>query len=214
MPEHTLWTDTWTGHGLRSSRPRRLNHVFEASADAVPGAVALECGGVAYTYRQLEERSNQLAHALIGRGIGVGSRVAIFLHRSVETYVSVLGVLKAGATFVPIDPGAPSDRVTYVVEDAAVTLVLTSSELTPRTEDCAVECLSLDAATDELNTQARHRPVLDSQSDPDPACYILYTSGSSGRPKGVEVAQSSICNFLDVVPDVYDVRPTIGSIRA
>jgi len=121
--------------------------------------------------------------------------------------VSLLGVLKAGGTFVPIDPGAPSDRVSYVVEDAAVQLVLTSSELAPKTEECAVECLSLDAAIDELNTQARHRPLLDPQSDPDPACYILYTSGSSGRPKGVEVAQSSICNFLDVVPDVYDVQP-------
>lgn len=211
MPEHTLWTDTWAGHGagygVRSSRPRRLNHVFEASADAVPAAVALECGGVAYTYRQLDERSNQLAHALIGRGIGVGSRVAIFLHRSVETYVSLLGVLKAGATFVPIDPGAPSERVIYVVEDAAVTLVLTSSELAPRTEGCAVERLLLDIDAGEMDAWARHRPTVDLRFDPDPACYILYTSGSSGRPKGVEVAQSSICNFLDVVPDVYDVRP-------
>ena len=103
----------------------------------------------------------------------MGSRVAIFLHRSVDTYVSLLGVLKAGGTFVPIYPGAPSDRVSYVVEDAAVQLVLTSSELAPKTEECAVECLSLDAAIDELNTQARHRPLLDPQSDPDPACYIL-----------------------------------------
>ncbi|MGW6659507.1 Pls/PosA family non-ribosomal peptide synthetase [Rhodococcus sp. NPDC055024] len=206
-----LWIDTWAGsntrHGVRSSRPRRLNHVFEASADSVPGAIALECDGVAITYRQLDERSNQLAQLLITRGIGVGSRVAIFLHRSMDTYVSLLGVLKAGGTFVPIDPGAPSDRVAYVVEDAAVQLVLTSSELAPRTKECAVECLSLDAAIDELNTHGRQRPVLDPRSDPDPACYILYTSGSSGRPKGVEVAQSSICNFLDVVPDVYDVQP-------
>lgn len=211
MPENTPWTDTWTGsnarHSMRSPRPRRLNHVFEASADAVPSAIALECDGAAITYRQLDERSNQLAHMLVSRGVGVGSRVAIFLHRSVDTYVSLLGVLKAGGTFVPIDPGAPAERVTYVVEDAEVQLVLTSAELTPKTAGCQVERLVLDVAAAELNTHARHRPVLDARSDPDPACYILYTSGSSGRPKGVEVAQSSICNFLDVVPGVYDVQP-------
>lgn len=165
-----------------------------------------ECDGFAITYRQLEDRSNQLAHLLIGEGVGAGSRVAIFLNRSVDTYVSLLGVLKAGGTFVPIDPGAPSDRVAYVVEDAGVQLVLTSTELAPNTEECNVARLTLDTQVAVLNFQPYHRPILD-QSDPDPACYILYTSGSSGRPKGVEVAQSSICNFLDVVPDVYDVQP-------
>ncbi|WP_415394583.1 Pls/PosA family non-ribosomal peptide synthetase [Rhodococcus globerulus] len=216
MSEHKgLWADAWSGlgttHGarptVRPTRPRRLNHVFEASADSVPDAIALECDGFAITYRQLEDRSNQLAHMLIGEGIGVGSRVAIFLNRSVDTYVSLLGVLKTGGTFVPIDPGAPSDRVAYVVEDAGVQLVLTSTELEPNAEECNVARLTLDTNVAVLNFQPQHRPVLDLASDPDPACYILYTSGSSGRPKGVEVAQSSICNFLDVVPDVYDVRP-------
>lgn len=212
MSDHkSLWAGAWSGmepaRRNYSALPRRLNHVFEASADSTPTAIALECDGYAISYRQLDERSNQLAHVLVGKGVGVGSRVAIFLHRSVDTYVSLLGVLKAGGTFVPIDPGAPPDRVAYVVEDAGVQLVLTSTALAPNTADCTVERLLVDDAAAVLDEQPRHRLALDPRSDPDPACYILYTSGSSGRPKGVEVAQSSICNFLDVVPGVYDVRP-------
>ena len=187
-------------------RPRRLNHVFERTADSSPDTVALECDGHAVTYQQLDEYANQLAHLLIGMNIGVGSRVAILLHRSIDTYVSLLGVLKSGAAFVPIDPGAPADRVAYVVEDAGVELVLTSTVLLPGLAGLDVARLALDECGQLLDDQPWRRPQLDPYADDDPACYVLYTSGSSGRPKGVEVAQSSICNFLDVVPTIYDVR--------
>ncbi|MCJ0907249.1 Pls/PosA family non-ribosomal peptide synthetase [Rhodococcus sp. ARC_M6] len=207
-----VWVDAWSGLGVgkidRTAKPRRLNHVFEATADLAPNAIALECDGYAITYSQLDQRSNQLAHLLIGQGIGLGSRIAIFLNRSVDTYVSLLGVLKAGATFVPIDPGAPADRVAYVVDDAGVELVLTSTDLIESTELCTVARLAMDTCSAAMEEQPWDRPIVDSSSDTDPACYVLYTSGSSGRPKGVEVAQSSICNFLDVVPEIYDVRPS------
>ncbi|MDI9914722.1 Pls/PosA family non-ribosomal peptide synthetase [Rhodococcus sp. IEGM 1379] len=207
-----LSVDAWSGLAVpkagRRTAPRRLNHVFEATADSAPDAIALECDGYAITYSQLDQRSNQLAHLLIGQGIGLGSRIAIFLNRSVDTYVSLLGVLKAGATFVPIDPGAPADRVAYVVDDAGVQLVLTSTDLIESTELCSVARLAMDTCSAAMEEQPWDRPIVDSSSDTDPACYVLYTSGSSGRPKGVEVAQSSICNFLDVVPEIYDVRPS------
>jgi non-ribosomal peptide synthetase-like protein len=195
----TAWRD-------RVARPaRRMHQVFEKTCDAVPTAVAVECERDRITYRELDGRANQLAHVLWSRGVGTGSRVAILLRRSVETYVALLAVGKAGAAFVPIDPDAPADRVAYIAEDADVDVVVTAGDLVSLTGGLGRQVLALDRVAAELALASRARP----ESDPsgDPSAYVIYTSGSSGRPKGVEVAQSSICNFLAVVPEVYDVRP-------
>jgi len=191
------------------SRLRRMHHVFEAACDRNPAAVALECDGERLTYRELDERANRLAHCLRDLGVGTGARVAILLRRSVNTYVSLLGVGKAGAAFVPIDPESPPDRVAYIAEDSDVDLLLTSPEFAEATAGLGRRVLRLDECGAALAAAATDRPDLRAEEAPgaDPAAYVIYTSGSSGRPKGVEVAQSSICNFLDVVPPVYDVRP-------
>lgn len=189
-------------------RLRRLNHVFEDACDRTPSAIAVECGSELLTYEQLERRANQLAHQLTDFGAGVGARVAILLERSPETYVALLAVLKAGAAFVPIDPASPAERIGYITEDAGVDLVLTSSAFT---EDLAslgtTPWFELDTSAADVAAQPAGRLELEI-AHRDPAAYIIYTSGSTGRPKGVEVAQSSICNFLDIVPTVYDVRST------
>lgn len=186
---------------------RRMEHGFEASYDRTPDAVALECEGARYTYADLEWHANQLAHHLIQRGAGVGSRVAILLDRSPHTYVTLLAVLKAGAAFVPVDPGAPSDRIEYILGDASVDLLVTTTSFAERLAGTEVPWLPLDTESRAIAAQPSTRPRLHI-THRDPAAYIIYTSGSTGRPKGVEVSQSSICNFLEVVPPVYDVRPT------
>ncbi|WP_250793289.1 Pls/PosA family non-ribosomal peptide synthetase [Micromonospora phytophila] len=187
------------------TRTRRLHHVFESACDRYPSAVALECGSERLTYRELDERANQLAHHLRALGVAGGARVAILLQRSVETYVALLAVGKAGAAFVPIDPESPADRVAYIAEDSEVDLVLTSSELADRVGER--RAVVIDECAAELAAVPGDRPELGRDGVRDPSAYVIYTSGSSGRPKGVEVGQSSICNFLDVVPGVYDVRP-------
>ncbi|PSK64677.1 Linear gramicidin synthase subunit D [Micromonospora sp. MH33] len=187
------------------TRTRRLHHVFEAACDRNSSAVALECGSERLTYRELDERANRLAHYLRALGVAGGARVAILLQRSVETYVALLGVGKAGAAFVPIDPESPADRVGYIAEDSEVDLVLTSSTLADRVGDR--RAVVVDECSADLAVAPSDRPDLDRDGVPDPSAYVIYTSGSSGRPKGVEVAQSSICNLLDVVPGAYDVRP-------
>ncbi|MEV6813215.1 Pls/PosA family non-ribosomal peptide synthetase [Micromonospora sp. NPDC051296] len=180
--------------------------MFESACDRTPSALALECGSELLTYRELDERANRLAHHLRALGVASGARVAILLPRSVETYVALLGVGKAGAAFVPIDPESPADRVAYIAEDSDVELVLTSSALADRVGNR--RALVIDECAADLTAVPSDRPDLGRDGIPDPTAYVIYTSGSSGRPKGVEVAQSSICNFLDVVPGVYDVRPT------
>ncbi|MEV8391150.1 MULTISPECIES: Pls/PosA family non-ribosomal peptide synthetase [unclassified Streptomyces] len=188
---------------------RRLHSVFETACDRTPSATALECAHHALTYAELDARANQLAHFLRALGIGPGARVALLIPRSVEAYVSLLGVGKAGAVFVPVDPASPADRLAFIAEDAAVDLVLTTSALAPAVAGLACRVVELDSYGRELAgvPTTRPLPVDFDPGDGHPTAYIMYTSGSSGRPKGVKVAQSSICNFLDVVPKVYDVRP-------
>ncbi|UWP86322.1 amino acid adenylation domain-containing protein [Dactylosporangium fulvum] len=186
-------------------RTRRLHHVFEAACDRTPAAVALECEDEHLTYQELDVRANRLAHHLRTLGVREGVRVAILLRRSVETYVALLGIGKAGGAFVPIDPESPADRVAYITEDSAVGLLLTSTELADRADGLACTVVLADA-TPELAAAPGHRSE-QRDDGTDPAAYVIYTSGSSGRPKGVEVGQASICNFLDVVPGLYDVRP-------
>ncbi len=187
---------------------RRLNHVFEDACDRTPSAPALECGAERFTYAELDDRANRLAHMLIDHGIGFGARVAILLQRSPETYVALLATLKAGAAFVPIDPGAPRDRIDYITSNADVDLVLTGESFADTLAPLRLDRIEIDSAADLLREYPADRPRIDVDADVDPTAYVIYTSGSTGKPKGVEIAQSSICNFLDVVPDVYDVRPT------
>ncbi|MEW1718017.1 Pls/PosA family non-ribosomal peptide synthetase [Streptomyces sp. NPDC093109] len=194
---------------------RDLHLVFETACDRASAATALECGPHTLTYAELDARANRLAHLLRGLGIGRGCRVALLVPRSVEMYVSLLGVGKAGAAFVPIDPASPPDRIAWIAGDADVDLVLTVSGLADAVDGLAHRVVALDACAPELAAVPDTRPPRTPPGnrdgrpdrDDDPLAYIMYTSGSSGRPKGVEIAQSSICNFLDVVPRVYDVRP-------
>ena len=192
--------------GSRQRRARCLRHFFEATCDRMPDHVALDDGVRRVTYRQLDEQANQLSHLLRGRGIGTESRVGILLHRSAQTYISLLAILKAGAAFVPIDPSSPPDRVRYIAEDSGLDLLITSTDLARSSANRLCPVLILDTASTALRTCPSTRPTI--EVDGDATCYVIYTSGSSGQPKGVEVTRSSICNFIDIVPGIYDVRST------
>lgn len=184
----------------------RLHHYFERTCDVKPNAVALECDGESLTYQQLDEQANQLAAHLLADGLLPGSRVGILVPRSVAMYVSLLAVLKTGSTFVPIDPAAPADRVEYIAEDSGLGLMLTTSDFDDVCSGLRLPVVALDHAIDEVGRRPRSRP--DVATSGDPTSYIIYTSGSSGKPKGVEIAESSICNFIHIVPQIYAVKPS------
>ncbi|MFE9326847.1 amino acid adenylation domain-containing protein [Nocardia sp. NPDC052278] len=162
--------------------------LFENQVAATPDALAIVAPAERDTelsYVELNRRANRLAHWLIGRGLGTEDIVGLRLSNSVEFVVAVLGVLKSGAAYLPIDPAYPDDRIDYLVEDAAPRLVLGRAELAAA-EAAAVEL----PETDPVDTD-RVRPLL-----PGHLAYVIYTSGSTGKPKGVPVSHAAIAEHL------------------
>lgn len=184
--------------------PDRLHRFFEATTARSPDAVALQDGGLELTYLELDARAAQLARYLQQLGAGPGRRIGILLHRTWRTYAVLLAIMKSGAAFVPIDPAAPPDRVDYIRTDAGLDLLVTTSDLAEELDRAGL--VELDLCTAEVAELPRHPIDPVHGSDPDLLAYIIYTSGSSGRPKGVAVSHPSICNFVHVITGVYDVR--------
>ncbi|MGY1603683.1 Pls/PosA family non-ribosomal peptide synthetase [Geodermatophilus sp. SYSU D00815] len=193
--------------GVRWAPGQRLEQVFEATCDRRPDAVAVDDGELRLTYAQLDARANRLAHHLRRLGVGKGARVGLLCADPVATYTALLGALKAGAAYVPLDPAFPPDRCTFIVEDAGVDLVLTTAGGRDRLDGAGVRLLDLDAAAAALTAEDPGRPARDPAAPDDELCYAVYTSGTTGRPKGVAVAHSSICHFVRVAAEVYGVRP-------
>jgi non-ribosomal peptide synthetase component F len=170
--------------------------------------LAVEAGDIALTYDQLDARANQLARLLIARGARAGDRIALLLDDAVICYVGMLAILKINAVYVPLDAGFPSDRLSYIVSDAGVAMMLTLSHLLDRVERVGCVHLCLDELTEALAAEDDERLTDAEKGDPvDELCYIIYTSGSTGRPKGVAVEHASICNFVRVAVEVYGIQP-------
>ncbi|NKZ06030.1 non-ribosomal peptide synthetase [Actinomadura latina] len=193
-----------------------LPALFEAQADRTPSDAALVCGDTALTYSELNERANRLAHELIARGIGPEDRVAVVLPRTPAIVVAILGVLKAGAAYVPIDPEYPSDRIGYMLADARPALTLTTGDrpdVVARTpHDPAVLIIG-----DDGPAEAAGRPAHDPADGErvralraENAAYVIYTSGSTGRPKGVAVPHVGVLNYFEAHRDAF-IDPAIAA---
>ena len=167
-----------------------IHHLFEAQAEETPDAIAVACEDQQLTYRELEKQARQLAHRLTSLGVEPETHVALYLERSIAMVVAILGTLKAGAAYVPIDPALPTARISYLLEDTASTVLLTQSELTPRLPDqtISVYCLDEDWPPGYGPNTAR----LDKVSTALQAAYTVYTSGSTGKPKGVTVSHRNL----------------------
>ncbi len=184
-------------------RHRCVHELLREQSTRTPDAVAIESeGGRRVTYAALEARSNQVAHAILKRSPGVESLVAVCIDRSIEMVVALLGVLKAGAAYVPLDPAYPSDRIKYVLDDAGATLLLTQSSLLPALPPSSAEILCLDADWSWAEGERQDPPEVDVA--PNNLAYVIYTSGSTGRPKGVQLEHRSVVNFL------WSMRDTPG----
>ncbi|WP_295683988.1 amino acid adenylation domain-containing protein [uncultured Nevskia sp.] len=183
------------GNGTEADYPRQQTvcSLFGEQARLRPDSIALICGERGLDYRALVAASDDLAARLRRRGIGPGSRVAVFLERSPDLLVALLAVLATGAAYVPLDPRYPMLRLAQIVADAGLALVLSRQALLARLPANAAEVLAVDAPKDAAG-QAHDGPP--SRPGPDDIAYLIYTSGSTGRPKGVPISHRALCNLL------------------
>ena len=191
--EQRLLLDEWN-RTERAVERQCVHELVAAQAAMTPDRTAIEGSGRALTYRELDDRTNRLAHHLNRLGVSAGSLVGVCLDRVPETLVATLGVLKAGAAYVPVEPTYPRDRQAFMLADAAVPVVITQESLLGVLPEHAAHVVCLDRDWDEI-AAAPATPPTDA-TDPDGLAYVIYTSGSTGRPKGVEIRHRSIVNLL------------------
>ncbi|WP_156753010.1 non-ribosomal peptide synthetase, partial [Mycobacterium sp. 1245801.1] len=175
----------------QASGPSSIPALFAAQVARDPLAVALTCGGLSMSYRELNAAANRLAHRLIDRGCGPGQCVAVLMERSAHAVVAILAVLKTGAAYLPIDPAVPQQRIGFMLTDAAPVAAVTTTNLRSRLDGCSV------AIIDVAGPAVHVRPG-SALTAPEPAdiAYLIYTSGTTGTPKGVAVTHGNVTALL------------------
>jgi amino acid adenylation domain-containing protein len=182
-----------------------LHTLVEAQATRTPDAVAVVCGEEHLTYAALNAQANRLARHLQTLGVGPDVVVGLCLERSLDMVVALLAILKAGGAYLPLDPDYPTERLAFMLQDAAAPVLITTSDLEPRLGEAVAVRVLVDMAADALATQPDTPPPC--AAAPDTLAYVIYTSGSTGRPKGVMVQHRAVGNYLRWRQDARPVGP-------
>ncbi len=182
----------WNRTGVRYPHSC-IHQLFDIQAAKSPEQIAVRFGGQALTYAELVNRSDQLSSYLRRNGVEHDSLVAVCIERSLDMLVAVLGILKAGAAYVPLDPAYPRERIKDVLADAHVNVLITQAEL-----KASLPTIRSTICIDRDWVEIQQCPVtrLDEASSPEDVAYVIYTSGSTGKPKGVQIEHRSVVNFL------------------
>ncbi|MFH9426468.1 amino acid adenylation domain-containing protein, partial [Streptomyces sp. NPDC017529] len=194
--------------------PATLGELFTRQADRTAGAVAVVHEDVRMTYAEVEAAANRLARVLRGRGAGPGRVVALLLPRTADLVVAVLAVLKAGAAYLPVDPGYPAERIAFLLRDAAAVAVLTTREVSEEAGGRAGGTLRIlldDDGTRRLLEDASPAPLTEADRggrlSPHDRAYVIHTSGSTGTPKGVEITHDNVARLLTATAHWFGFGP-------
>ena len=198
------WNDTGADY-----RPDCVHELFEEQAARTPDAVALAFSGQTLTYSQLNVRANQLAHHLIQFGVGPEVLVGLCMDRSIEMVVGLLGILKAGAAYVPLDPGYPLERLAFMLEDSQVSVLLSREACMDALPGSSVHVMCVDSDWWQVEGESEENPQ--SSVSADNIAYVIYTSGTTGKPKGAMVRHGGLTNYLNWAASAYDVASGKGS---
>jgi amino acid adenylation domain-containing protein len=209
-----VWNDPVVSVNVQDSEPATIHELFERQVERSPDRVAISFAGKSLTYLQLNERANRLAHILRDKW-AVGSRpdmlVGIAVERSLEMSIGLLGILKVGGAYVPLDPSYPDERLSLLLEDAGLKVLLVHSSYQRErwqriiSQNDRIPSVSLVVLTenDELSSYSTVNPVRTSR--PSDLCYVIYTSGSTGKPKGAMLEHAGVVNFLRSMNQTYGV---------
>lgn len=192
-PERTQLLVEWNQTQAEYPAEKCIHELFEAQVEKNPDAVALVLDGQYMTYADLNRRANQLAHYLLKKNVQPETLIGICMERSFSTIVSMLGALKAGAAYLPLDPNYPNDRLAYIFEDSHISVLLTQSKLVDSLPPVSAEVCVLDENFDLISNESDSS--LPTRITPDNLAYVIYTSGSTGRPKGTLLNHQGLNNF-------------------
>jgi amino acid adenylation domain-containing protein/FkbH-like protein len=189
-----------------------LDDLVEQTAARLPDLDAVVCESQRLSYRELNQRANQIADYLIKNGAGPDVLVGIFLERNLDLLPAILGVLKSGSAYVPLDPSYPRERLAAILEDGKAPLVITQESLVDQVEASGARCVCLDSDWAEIGRGSTQNPNI--KIEPHHLAYVLFTSGSTGRPKGVALEHQSAVTFVHWAQTVFTPRELAGVLLA
>lgn len=184
-----------------------LFEIFESSVDLYPDNPAVIFDGKIRTYREIDSYANKLARYLILKGVGKGDFVGILLKKSVETTVALLGIIKAGAAYVPLEISYPHERVKYIIDNCGIKLTITSSDLSHQF-DVLNSTVLIDSEYNNIQEESSARLKRNEIGvTPGDLCYVIYTSGTTGNPKGVAIEHKNVCHLVRASQTIYRIEP-------
>ena len=192
------WNDTDIEYDIRC-----LHHAFRDQAARTPGAPAVVFENTSLTYDELNRQANRLAHRLTAAGVTPGMPVGVYLERSFEMVTGLMGILKAGGAYLPLDPGYPRERLTFMIKDSALTVSVSTGSMAGKLPPFDGQVIRIDEESNEPGCE--DDPLID--MTPAGRAYIIYTSGSTGKPKGVVIHHEGISNRLLWMQDAYRLTP-------
>ena len=195
----------WNQTAAPFDRDLTVVQKFTQWVESQPEATAVEHNDVKLSYRELDSKANQLAHFLRAQGVGADDLIGICLERSPEMMIGILGTLKAGAAFVPLDPAYPKERLGYMIQDSGLKWLLTQEAVKPILQDFDVPKLALDAEWSKVAEQPAELPP--QTITPQNLAYVIYTSGSTGRPKGTMLAHQGLLNLSNEQRKAFNITP-------
>jgi amino acid adenylation domain-containing protein len=195
----------WNNTSADYPRDKCIHELFEEQVEKTPDAIAVVFEDEQLTYRELNAKTNQLAYYLRKQGVGPEVLVGICVQRSLEMIVGILGILKAGGAYLPLDPDYPMERLEFMVEDAAVPVLLTQKHLAAMLPETSTKVVFLDTDKDVLALGNKCNPAI--AVKPENLAYVIYTSGSTGKPKGVMISHMALCNHMVWMQEVFPLIP-------
>jgi amino acid adenylation domain-containing protein len=202
--EINLILDEWNRTEMPAPVDRCAHELFEDWVEIYPEATALLFQGRQVTYLELDHLSNQLAHFLRKLGVGPEVLVGISTERSVEMMVGVLGIMKAGGAYLPLDPSYPSDRLTFMLEDSQIRILLSQSHISGHLPEHQAKIINLDTDWDDISRESVTKQA--TGVNPGTLAYMIYTSGSTGRPKGTMLMHRGLSNLTAAQREVFNIR--------
>ena len=196
----------WQGKSEVTAQDKCIHQLFEKQVEKTPDRIAAITETEEISYTKLNESANRIAHYLMQKGIGIEDRVGVCLERSWQMIAAILGIQKAGATYVPLNAELPAERLKYMYRDSEIRFIITEQNLFEKLPDSNIESLIIDDGQNIIDKFETSNPVINLK--PKNASYIIYTSGSTGEPKGVVVEHRSLVNFTLEVIDKLGLEMT------